>query len=55
MSLFDIEVGIGIDDLLHSVAAGRGLTTQAGVYRRRDGSTFPVEFGPARSATGDRT
>jgi PAS domain S-box-containing protein len=43
MSLFDIEVGIGIDDLLNLWHRGGVVTTQDGAYRCRDGSTFPVD------------
>lgn len=44
MSLFDVEVGINKEDLITLWEQGGELTTLAGVYRRRDGSTFPAEI-----------
>jgi PAS domain S-box-containing protein len=43
-SLFDIEVGIGKEDLLTLWEQGGELVTINGMYRCRDGSTFPVEI-----------
>jgi PAS domain S-box-containing protein len=44
MSAFDIEVGIGKEDLINLWQRGGESITLAGVFRRRDGSTFPVEI-----------
>ena len=44
MSIFDIEVGIGKENLFNMWQQGGELITMAGVSRRQDGSTFPVEI-----------
>ena len=43
MSLFDIEVGYSKEFLIDLWEKGGDVVTLSGIYRRKDGSTFPAE------------
>jgi PAS domain S-box-containing protein len=44
MSVFDIEVGYSKDFLIDLWEKGGGVVTLSGIYRRKDGLTFPAEI-----------
>ena len=44
MSLFDIEVGYSKEFLIDLWEKGEGVVTLSGIYRRKDGLTFPTEI-----------
>lgn len=44
MSLFDIEVGYGKEFLIDLWGEGEDVVTLSGIYRRKDGLTFPTEI-----------
>ena len=44
MSVFDIEVGYSKDFLINLWEKGEGVVTLSGIYRRKDGLTFPAEI-----------
>ena len=55
MSLFDIEVGYSKEFLIDLWKQGEDVVTLSGIYRRKDGLTFPTEIRAGEITYGGQT